>query len=110
MADREKVENALYCRSDGFGLDCKDCAYYRENTPAYCNVRQILRDAKSMLKEQDETIKELQNAYGYLQKQFFEVQDKLLKEQEAVVPLTIDDAVSEIMDKHYKRLKDQEGR
>ena len=33
----------------------------------------------------------------------------LLKEQEAVVPLTIDDAVSEIMDKHYKRLKEQEA-
>lgn len=32
----------------------------------------------------------------------------LLKEQKAVVPLTIDDAVSEIMDKHYKRLKEQE--
>lgn len=32
----------------------------------------------------------------------------MLKEQEAVVPLTIDDAVSEIMDKHYKRLKEQE--
>ena len=33
---------------------------------------------------------------------------ELLKEQETVVPLTIDDAVSEIMDKHYKRLKEQE--
>lgn len=33
----------------------------------------------------------------------------LLKEQETVVPLTIDDAVSEIMDKHYKRLKEQEA-
>ena len=32
----------------------------------------------------------------------------LLKEQDAVVPLTIDDAVSELMDKHYKRLKEQE--
>ena len=32
----------------------------------------------------------------------------LLKEQEPVVPLTIDDAVSELMDKHYKRLKRQE--
>jgi hypothetical protein len=32
----------------------------------------------------------------------------LLKEQEAVEPLTIDDAVGEIMDKHYKRLKEQE--
>jgi len=33
----------------------------------------------------------------------------MLKEQEAVEPLTIDDAVSEIMDKHYKRLKEQEA-
>ena len=33
-----------------------------------------------MLKEQEDTINELQNAYGYLQKQFFETQDKLLKE------------------------------
>lgn len=35
------------------------------------------------LKEPEGTINELQNAYGYLQKQFFEAQDKLLKEQEA---------------------------
>ena len=34
--------------------------------------------------------------------------EEALKEQETVVPLTIDDAVSEIMDKHYKRLKEQE--
>ena len=33
-----------------------------------------------------------------------------MKEQEAVAPLTIDDAVSEIMDKHYKRLKEQDYR
>ena len=35
-----------------------------------------------LLKEQEDTINELQNAYGYLQKQFFEAQDKQLKEQE----------------------------
>ena len=34
----------------------------------------------------------------------------LLKEQEVVEPLTIDDAVGEIMDKHYKRLKEQEAK
>jgi len=34
--------------------------------------------------------------------------DALLKEQEAVVPLTIDDAVSELIDRHNKRLKKQE--
>jgi rubrerythrin len=37
-----------------------------------------------MLKEQEGTISELQNAYDYLKKQFFEAQDKQLKEQEAV--------------------------
>ena len=36
----------------------------------------------ALLKEQESTINELQNAYGYLQKEFFEAQDKLLKEQE----------------------------
>ena len=41
-----------------------------------------IRDAITLLKEQEDTINELQNAYGYLQKQFFEAQDKLLKEQE----------------------------
>ena len=38
-----------------------------------------------LLKEQEGTINELQNAYGYLQKHFFEVQDKLLKEQPEIV-------------------------
>lgn len=33
----------------------------------------------------------------------------LMKDQEVVVPLTIDDAVSELMDKHYKWLKKQEA-
>ena len=36
----------------------------------------------ALLKEQKNTIIELQNAYNYLQTQFFEAQDKLLKEQE----------------------------
>jgi hypothetical protein len=40
----------------------------------------------ALLKEQESTINELQNAYGYLQKQFFEAQDKLLKEQEEHEP------------------------
>ena len=45
----------------------------------------MVKDVKAyaeLLKEQEGTIKELQNSYGYLQKQFFEVQDKLLKEQQ----------------------------
>ena len=41
---------------------------------------QTITEAISLLKEQEDTINELQNAYGYLQKQFFETQDKLLKE------------------------------
>ena len=42
----------------------------------------VCKSALAMMKEQERTINELQNAYGYLQKQFFEAQDKLLKEQE----------------------------
>ena len=40
-----------------------------------------------LLKEQKGKINELQNVYGYLQKQLFEAQDKLLKVQEAVEPV-----------------------
>ena len=56
----------------------------------YCDATQTktvtmpLEEAQNilaLLKEQEDTINELQNAYGYLQKQFFEAQDKLLKEQ-----------------------------
>ena len=45
------------------------------------DIAQWADDALNLLKEQEVTINELQNAYGYLQKQFFEAQDKLLKEQ-----------------------------
>lgn len=41
----------------------------------------------AVLKEQENMSKELTHAYVYLQKQFFEVQDKLLNEQEAVKPI-----------------------
>ena len=51
------------------GERCKACVRYIDH-------------AILLLKEQEETIDELQNAYGYLQKLFFETQDKLLKEQE----------------------------
>ena len=51
------------------------------------NFLRTIDETIDLLKEQDETIKELQNAYDYLQKQFFEAQDKLLKEQEAVEPI-----------------------
>ena len=47
------------------------------------DIAQWADDALELLKEQVGTINELQNAYGYLQKQFFDAQDKLLNEQEA---------------------------
>ena len=46
----------------------------------------VLKEILTLLKEQESTINELQNAYGYLQKQFFEAQDELLKEREAIKP------------------------
>ena len=52
------------------------------------DIAQWADDAIALLNEHEGTINELQNAYGYLQKQFYEVQDKLLKEQEAVEPET----------------------
>lgn len=68
MSDREKVEKALDCRANDFKLDCRDCSYYiREDTPAYCNFRQILRDALALLKEQEAVVhcKDCKNAdYG----------------------------------------------
>ena len=80
--DREKVLTWLeICVENN---DCSGCCPYSENgfgESGQCR-ESLMADAYALLKEQDETIKELQNAYGYLQKQFFEAQDKLLKEQE----------------------------
>lgn len=76
MADRKTVMSWL----DGLTQD--DWQSFHSDS----EVQQIAIAAFELLKEQDETIKELQNAYGYLQNQFFEAQDKLLKEQEAVKP------------------------
>ena len=42
----------------------------------------MMKEILAILKDQKDTINELQNAYGYLQKQFFKAQDKLLKKQE----------------------------
>ena len=76
MADREKVIKAIETHlSTDISVGCDDCTYENDG---WCTTR-VLADALALLKEQDETIKELQNAYGYLQKQFFEAQDKLLK-------------------------------
>ena len=82
MVDREKVIKGLENCITGF--DCPpECPYLDD-----CNdlmkpmFVELAKDAIALLKEQEETIDELQNAYGYLQKLFFETQDKLLKEQE----------------------------
>lgn len=65
MPDREKVKKALDCRANDLDFDCRDCAYYiREDTPAYCNFRQILRDALALLKEQDSLLGIQQTADG----------------------------------------------
>ena len=67
------------CNGRGWGEnDVSD--YFTNGRPEWCP-----------LKEQEGTINELQNAYGYLQKQFFEAQDKLLKEQEAIKPIPPED-------------------
>lgn len=78
MADREKVIKGLHYCTKLY-LGCKECPYFGESdSKASCECK-LKTDAFNMLKEQD-----------------------------AVAPLTIDDAVSKIMDKHYKRLKEQE--
>ena len=86
MIEREKVLSGLHCRGQDLVIDppaCDGCRYHVQfaNRIIGCDFRQLCRDAID-----------------------------LLKEQEAVVPLTIDDAVSEIMDKHYKRMKEQEAK
>ena len=81
--DREKVISGLQrCRLVN-KVNCDKCPYDyngRGNGKSECTA-ELATDAIELLKKQDETIKELQNAYGYLQKQFFEAQDKLFKEQ-----------------------------
>ena len=80
--DREKVifdiERCICHVPDA----CRDCSHYGHGEVIGC-MEELLADALELMKEQEGTINELQNAYGYLQKQFFEAQDKLLKEQEA---------------------------
>ena len=64
---------------------CKDCSWEQceqFNQKKVTIPVTLALDVLNMMKEQKDTINELQNAYGYLQKQFFEAQDKLLKEQE----------------------------
>ena len=84
MVDVEKVIIAweIFRNSNPYQI-CDGKEFRAIKEPEYC-MGQMIEDTITLLKEQDETITELQNAYGYLQKQFFEVQDKLLKEQEAV--------------------------
>ena len=77
--DLEKIIKGLNCCCHTDGSNCAKCPY--DIADSDCTA-QMSMDVLALLKEQDETIKELQSAYGYLQKQFFEAQDKLLKEQE----------------------------
>ena len=70
MIDKEKVIKGL-----------NDIGGFIAGRVGFEQARNFLRtidNAIDLLKEQDETIKELQSAYDYLQKQFFEAQDKLL--------------------------------
>ena len=87
MLDREKVMRGLECCCTHIvGMSCRNCPYeieQREDEGISDCTSVLAYDALALLKEQEETINELQNAYGYLQKQFFEAQDKLLNEQEA---------------------------
>ena len=77
MPDREKVIKGLeQCKEGG---SCDGCQFDIQSSKC---IFLLHEDALALLKEQEETISELQNAYGYLQKQFFEAQDKLMKEQE----------------------------
>ena len=73
MEDIEKVMSWLE------GLSQDDWRDFHSDS----EVQNIAKVALELLKEQESTINELQNAYGYLQKQYFEAQDKLLKEQES---------------------------
>lgn len=75
MADIEKVIKGLECCTK-FG--CHHGCEYKSNGYSGMTCRQELeRDALELLKEQA-------NAYHYLQKQFFEVQDKLLSQPQIV--------------------------
>ena len=91
MADLEKVIKGLECHriDNNHRINCSDCPYYVDDDNHIRCVNDLHDDAISMLKEQKGTINELQNAYGYLQKQFFDAQDKLLKEHESVKPILI---------------------
>jgi hypothetical protein len=73
--DREKVVDALECLKEGSYCEC--CNY----KPYDDCIKRVATDALAMFFQQDETIKELQNAYDYLQRQFFEVQTELIKLQ-----------------------------
>ena len=90
--DKEKVKKGLECCFHG--QECcgdEECPYYIEHESDSCCLEDCQENLKvdtlALLKEQEGAINDLQKAYGYLQKQFFEAQDKLLKEHEAVKPV-----------------------
>ena len=110
MPDREKVIKALEVVRKGY--------VYKKNGQDVISLDVRFVDMiLALLKEQDTYRKWLMDMFHkYGHDEFIALlvdygEENLiadmLKEQEAV-PLTIDDAVSEIMDKHYKRLKEQE--
>ena len=75
MIDRGKVIKALeICFTPT--AKCKDCPYDELGAVPNC-TNALGKDALALLKEQT-------NAYDYLQKQFFEVQDKLIEQQQIV--------------------------
>lgn len=81
MIDREKVIKAwrIFRDSNPYEI-CSGREFRAIREPEYC-MGEMIEDTIALLKEQKSIINELQNAYGYLQKQFFEAQDKMLKEQ-----------------------------
>ena len=82
MPDRENNIKELTDLAEFLFTEYKEAMTWQETSKWY-NRFLTVNNAITLLKEQRETIKELQNAYDYLQKQFFEAQDKLLKEHEA---------------------------
>ena len=63
MADIEKVINGLECHriDDNHRINCTDCPYYVDDDNHIRCVNDLHDDALTLLKEQEETIKRLQD-------------------------------------------------
>ena len=95
MPDREKVVRAYECvitrgKSE---CECGKCDYHiKDSAVFFCDNQRVLTDALTLLKEQDDLGTELTNAVELIHKKNERI-EKLLKEQEAVVPyIDIDEA------------------